>query len=34
MKVIAIQRASNIHPAKNERLQSIANGWHKSDAVV
>ncbi len=34
MKVIATQRASNTHPAKNDRLQSIANGWYNSDAQL
>ncbi len=34
MKVMATQAASSTHPAKNDRLQSIANGWYKSDAQI
>ena len=34
MKVMATQKASSTHPARNDRLQSIANGWYKSDAQI
>lgn len=34
MKVMATQRESTSHPAKNDRLQAIANGWYKSGAQI
>ena len=34
MRVMASGVASPTHPAKGDRLQSIANGWYKSDAQI
>jgi hypothetical protein len=34
MKIAAEQKTSTTHPAKNDRLQSIANGWYKADGQI